>query len=281
MKQLSQEYCIGALSDTLEVSRSGFYAHRRKAQCRRYQEDQRLLERVEKIFIESGRTYGSPRLCVALRKTGWSCGKNRIARLMRVAGLRAKQKRAFRPRTTLSQHSLAIARNCLSELPAPDRPNQIWQSDLTYLHTSQGWLYLAVTLDAFSRRVVGWATSNNLHSTLVTEALERAWRNRRPGPGLLHHSDRGIQYASNRFRELLQTMGATASMSRKANCYDNALVESFFATLKHECFAKRPPSTFEQTRLLLFHYIESFYNRLRLHSALGFLSPLQFENRFL
>ncbi len=232
-------------------------------------------------MFESERSYGSPRLCKALRASGWICGKNRIARLMRLAGLRARQKRAFRPQTTLSQHSLAIARNWLAKVPAPDRPNQIWQSDITYLPTTQGWLYLAVTLDACSRKVVGWATSNNLHSTLVTDALERAWRNRRPGPGLLHHSDRGIQYASKRFRELLQSIGATASMSRKANCYDNALAESFFATLKIECFGKRQPTSAEQTRLRLFHYIESFYNRRRLHSALGFLSPLQFENQFL
>lgn len=281
MKELRTEHSIGALSKTLEVSRSGFYADGRKAQGRRYQKDKRLLRQVEKLFVESGRTYGSPRLCAALRASGWVCGKNRIARLMRLAGLRTRQKRAFRPQTTLSHHSMPIARNWLAKVPTPDRPNQIWQSDLTYLPTTQGWLYLAVTLDACSRTVVGWATSDNLHSTLVTEALERAWRNRRPGPGLLHHSDRGIQYASNRFRGLLQSIGVTASMSRKANCYDNALVESFFATLKTECFAKRQPTTAEQTRRLLFHYIESFYNRRRLHSSLGFLTPLQFENRFL
>lgn len=281
MKELAKEYSVGALANALEVSRSGFYADKRKVQGRRYQQDRELLRQIEKVFVDSGRTYGSPRLCAVLRGCGWHCGKNRIARLMRVAGLHARQKRVFRPQTTLSEHSLAIARNWLARMPAPDRPNRIWQSDITYLPTTQGWLYLAVTLDACSRRVVGWATSDNLHSTLVTEALERAWRNRRPGPGLVHHSDRGIQYASNRFRSLLQSIAATASMSRKANCYDNALVESFFSTLKTECFGKRQPTTTEQTRLLLFQYIESFYNPRRLHSALGFLSPLQFENRFL
>lgn len=281
MRELRKEHCVGRLSETLEVSRSGFYADERKSRGRRHRENQQLLRRAEKIFFDSGRTYGSPRLCAALRSSGWSCGKNRVARLMRQAGLRARQKRAFRPQTTLSQHSLTIARNWLAKVPAPDRPNQIWQSDLTYLPTTQGWLYLAVTLDAYSRKVVGWATSNNLRSTLVTEALERAWRNRRPDPGLLHHSDRGIQYASKSFRLLLRTIGITPSMSRKANCYDNALVESFIATLKTECFASQQPTSIDQTRLRLFHYIESFYNRHRLHSALGYLSPLQFENRFL
>jgi len=281
MRELSKEHCVGRLSETLEVSRSGFYADKSKSRGRRYQENQQLLRRAQKIFVQSGRTYGSPRLCAALRSSGWYCGKNRIARLMRQAGLRARQKRTFRPQTTLSEHSLTIARNWLAKVPSPDRPNQIWQSDLTYLPTTQGWLYLAVTLDAYSRKVVGWATSDNLHSTLVTEALERAWRNRRPDPGLLHHSDRGIQYASKSFRLLLRSIGVTPSMSRKANCYDNALVESFMATLKTECFANQQPTTIEQTRLRLFHYIESFYNRHRLHSALGYLSPLQFENRFL
>jgi putative transposase len=280
MNQLVKEYSIAPLADTLEVSRSGFYADQGKDQGRRRQEDQQLLKKIEKQFVQSRRTYGSPRLWAALRAKGCACGKNRVARLMRTAGLQARQKRTFRPKTTLSQHSLAVAPNWLAKVPAPDRPNQVWQSDITYLPTTQGWLYLAVTLDACSRKVVGWATSESLRSNLVTEALERAWRSRRPAPGLLHHSDRGIQYASERFRRLLQRFGASASMSRKANCYDNALSESFFATLKTECFARRQLDSNHQTRLRLFHYIESFYNRRRLHSALDYLSPLQFENRF-
>lgn len=280
MKQLTPEYSVAALADTLEVSKSGFYVEGHKDQRQRCQEDRHLLKEIQQQFAQSRQTYGSPRICAALRAKGRVCGKNRVARLMRCAGLRARQKRAFRPRTTLSQHSLAVANNWLIKVPAPDRPNQIWQSDITYLHTTEGWLFLAITLDTCSRKVVGWATSKSLHSTLVTEALERAWQNRRPYPGLLHHSDRGIQYASSAFRELLKSVGATASMSRKANCYDNALAESFFATLKTECFNLSQPLNTQQTRFELFDYIETFYNRHRLHSALGFLSPLQFENRF-
>jgi putative transposase len=280
MKQLTSEHSVTALADTLEVSKSGFYAEGHKDQGQRRQEDQELLKEIKEAFVHSRHTYGSPRLQAALRNKGWVCGKNRVARLMRSAGLRARQKRAFRPRTTLSQHDLAVPDNWLAKVPKPDRPNQIWQSDITYLHTTEGWLYLAVVLDTCSRKVVGWATSKSLHATLATEALERAWQSRRPPPGLLHHSDRGIQYASSRFRELLQNFGATASMSRKGNCYDNALPESFFATLKTECFGHHSqPLTNQQTRFELFDYIETFYNPHRLHSALGFISPLQFENR--
>ncbi len=280
MEALAPDYSIAQLAEILAVSKSGFYAHRRKAGRPRRQQDEQLQGLVKALFFQSRRTYGSPRLWAALRAQGWRCGKNRVARLLRAAGLSARQKRRFRPQTTQSIHPRPLAPNWLAKVPAPERPDQLWQSDITYLPTQEGWLYLAVTLDACSRKVVGWATSSTLHTTLVTEALERAWRTRRPAPGLLHHSDRGIQYASARFRTQLQVLGATPSMSRPANCYDNALVESFFATLKTECFAQRAPASKRQTRLLLFDYIETFYNRRRSHSSLGYLSPLEFENRF-
>ncbi|HWM25242.1 MAG TPA: IS3 family transposase [Chthoniobacterales bacterium] len=281
METLAADHSIAQLAEILAVSKSGFYAHRRKAGRPRRQQDELLHKLLKALFSQSRRTYGSPRLCAALRAQGWRCGKNRVARLLRAAGLSARQKRRFRPQTTQSIHSLPLTPNWLAKVPAPERPNQLWQSDITYLPTHQGWLYLAVTLDACSRKVVGWATSSTLHSTLVTEALQRAWRTRRPAPGLLHHSDRGSQYASAPFRAQLHCLGAVSSMSRPANCYDNALVESFFATLKTECFAQRSPVSKRQTRLLLFDYIETFYNRRRSHSALGYLSPLDFENRFL
>ncbi|HWM24183.1 MAG TPA: IS3 family transposase [Chthoniobacterales bacterium] len=281
METLAPDHSIAQLAEILAVSKSGFYAHRRKACRPRRQQDEQLHRLLKALFFQSRRTYGSPRLCAALRAQGWRCGKNRVARLVRAAGFSVRQKRRFRPQTTQSIHPLALTPNWLAKVPAPERPDQLWQSDITYLHTQEGWLYLAVTLDAYSRKVVGWATASTLHSTLVTEAFQRAWRTRRPAPGLLHHSDRGIQYASARFRAQLHSLGAVSSMSRPGNCYDNALVESFFATLKTECFARRPPASKRQTRLLLFDYIETFYNRRRSHSALGYLTPLDFENRFL
>jgi len=280
METLAPDHSIAQLAEILAVSKSGFYAHRRKACRPRRQQDEQLHRLLKALFFQSRRTYGSPRLWAALRAQGWRCGKNRVARLVRAAGFSVRQKRRFRPQTTQSIHPLALTPNWLAKVPAPERPDQLWQSDITYLHTQEGWLYLAVTLDAYSRKVVGWATGSTLHSTLVTEAFQRAWRTRRPAPGLLHHSDRGIQYASARFRAQLHRLGAVSSMSRPGNCYDNALVESFFATLKTECFAQRPPATKSRTRLLLFDYIETFYNRRRSHSALGYLTPLDFENRF-
>jgi putative transposase len=196
---------------------------------------------------------------------------------MRQCGLRAKQKRRFRPATTDSSHKLPIAENWLAKVPAPDRPNQVWVADITYIETAEGWLYLAGILDACSRRCVGWHAGDSLCSKLVTRAWQKAWKNQRPGPGLLHHSDRGIQYASSDFQRLLHCCGAAASMSCKANCYDNAMMESFWATLKTECFASFIPRTKQQAKLMIFDYLETFYNRRRLHSSIGYHSPLEFE----
>ena len=236
--------------------------------------------RSKPLFIASRKTYGSPRILHALRKTGRRCGKNRIARLMRENHLRPTQKRRFRPKTTQSDHKLPIAQNWLARMPAPDRPRQIWVADITYIQTAEGWLYLSGILDACSRRCVGWQADDSLATSLVTRAWRNAWKSQRPDPGLVHHSDRGIQYASTDFRALLHSCGAAPSMSRKANCYDNAMMESFWATLKTECFGSSIPQTKQQAKLMLFDYIETFYNRSRLHSALGYQSPLEFENNF-
>ena len=216
--------------------RTGYYAHRHKPRQPRRLQDQKLAAQIQPIFQQSRRTYGSPRVHAALHRAGERCGKNRVARLMRQQGLRAKQKRRFRPQTTQSQHHLPVAENWLAKVPAPTRPNQIWVGDITDLPTSEGWLYLAVILDACSRKVVGWQVEDHLESSLVTEALKQARQRRGPAPGLLHHSDRGVQYASRAQRALLATYHITTSMSRKGNCYDNAMAESFFATLKAEAF---------------------------------------------
>jgi transposase InsO family protein len=268
------------MADALAVSKSGFFAHQRKEERPRRQQDKQLLDQIEPLFMASRKTYGSPRLMHALRKSGWRCGKNRIARLMRSRGLRARQKRRFQPKTTQSDHKLPVAQNWLAKIHAPDRPGQVWLSDITYIQTLEGWLYVSGVLDHCSRRCVGWHASESLATSLVTKAWKKAWQNQRPAPGLLHHCDRGVQYASSDFTTLLKSYGASASMSRKANPYDNAMMESFFATLKTECFGNQIPKSRREAKLILFHYIETFYNRSRLHSALHYQSPLEFENQF-
>jgi putative transposase len=272
-------HCLTEMADALEISKSGFHAHQRKAERPRAQQDSKLSQAIEPIFVVSRRTYGSPRIMHALRRSGWRCGKNRIARLMRSRGLRARQKRRFRPKTTQSDHKLPVAPNWLSRIPKPDRPGQVWLGDITYIQTEEGWLYLSGILDHCSRRCVGWHADQSLESSLVTRAWEKAISNQKPEPGLLHHSDRGVQYASTRFQTLLHSCGGAASMSRKANPYDNAMMESFFATLKTECFENQIPKSRREAKLILFDYIETFYNRYRLHSSLGYQSPLEFENK--
>ena len=279
MNHLKAEYQVEALAQALEVSPSGYYAHQHKPQGVRAQQDRQLVQTIQPIFQASRRTYGSPRIQVALRRKGVRCGKNRIARLMRENQWRARQKRRFVPRTTQSDHGLPIAANWLAQVPAPVKPNQVWVVDITYIATGEGWVYLAVVLDACSRKVAGWAMGISLETSLVTEALRRAQKERRPPPGLLHHSDRGVQYASSAYRALLATYQITPSMSRPANPYDNAIAESFMATLKTECF-DHLPATRDQAKLLVFDYLETFYNPRRLHSALGYQSPVEFENQF-
>ena len=228
---LKETYALDQLLAALEVSKSGLSAHRHKAQTPRRQKDQELIEMIRPIFEQSRQTYGSPRLCAVLRAQGVRIGKNRIARLMRQSGLQARQKRRFRPQTTLSKHNLPLTQNWLAKVPAPERPNQVWLADITYIPTAEGWLYLAVELDACSRKILGWSTRADLSTGLVLEAWQMATRRHSPAPGLLHHSDRGCQYASSDFQSLLQKSKACGSMSRRANPYDNAIMESFFATL--------------------------------------------------
>lgn len=275
---MKDEHPIAVLAETLEVSVSGFFAHRRKAQGQRRQQDDELAATIVPIFTASRRTYGCPRVTAALRRQGVRCGKNRVARLMRENALRPRQKRKrWRPTTTDSNHVQPVAENWLARVPAPTQPDQVWVADITYVDTEEGWLYLSGILDACTRRLVGWQTGETLAAELVIQAWRKAVQARRPGPGLLHHSDRGVQYASGAMRALLTEQGAAASMSRQGNCYDNAMMESFWATLKAECFADKQPPTRQAAKLQIFDYVEGFYNRTRLHSSLGYQSPLAFE----
>lgn len=279
MNALRQEYPVAALAQVLEVSPSGYYAQQYKRQRPRAEQDRILAQQIQQTFQASRATYGSPRIRACLQRQGLRPGKNRVARLMRQLGLRARQKRRFVPRTTQSNHDQPIAPNWLAKVPTPDRPDQVWVVDITYIPTGQGWVYLAIVLDACSRKVVGWALATSLETSLVTAALNRAQKARRPAPGLLHHSDRGIQYASSAYRALLAQLKIIPSMSRAANPYDNALAESFMATFKTECFHQMPAS-YAEARLRVFDYLETFYNPKRLHSALGYQSPVEFENQF-
>jgi transposase InsO family protein len=280
MKTLLPDFPILALARALEVSRSGFHAHLHKAARPRRQADAALIALLTQAFAESHQTYGSPRLHHELQAQGQRCGRNRVARLMREASLRPKQKRRFHPQTTDARHSHPIAPNWLARVPTPDRPGMIWQSDITFIPTGEGWLFLAFTLDSCSRRVAGYHCAEEITAELTTTAFQRACVRHPPSPGLLHHSDRGTQYAASLFQAELKAFGVTASMSRSGNPYDNALAESFVATLKTECFGPYVPGTRLEARLLIFHYLEAFYNPKRRHSSLGYRSPAEFEALF-
>ena len=265
----------------LGLSRSGFYAQAMKAQRPRRLQDQKLSKELSALFAQSRSTYGSRRLQQLLARQAIYCGRNRILRLMSQLRLQVLQKRRFRPLTTQSRHPEPIAPNRLKELAqAPSAPHQVWCADLTYLPSQQdGWLYLAAELDLCSKRVVGWKLARSLTTPLVKDPFERAVKLWSVCPKI-HPSDRGVQYASSSFRQLLDSHQVLPSMSRAGCCYDNAAIESFWATLKTECFHHQLPLNLSHAQALLFDYIETFYNPQRLHSALGYLSPLEFENRF-
>ena len=264
---------------TLAVSPGGYYAHQHKDQRQRRVQDAVLSLKISTAFDASRRTYGSPRIMHTLRHEGACHGKNRIARLMRSQGLQVQQKRRFVPRTTMTDKDSPVSPNHLLQRPAATRLNEVWLTDITYLPTAEGFLYLAAELDLFSRRIIGWSTHTSLATELTTQAFERALQARPAATlaDLLHHSDRGCQYTSTTFRQRLSLCQITQSMSRKGNCYDNAAMESFWATLKAECFGTTIPATRAQAHLMVFDYIETFYNPVRLHSALGFQSPVDFE----
>lgn len=262
----------------LHVSRSGFYAWRRRAPSQQERRREELDEHILKAHRQSRETYGSPRIHRELVANGVPCAENTVAKLMRNAGLRSRAQKRFKPRTTDSRHAQPIAGNTLNRGFQVDEPDKVWAADITYVPTSRGWLYLAIVLDLCTRRVVGWATADHLRAELAASALRMALEHRRPSQGVLHHSDRGVQYASEQYRQLLADHNLEASMSGVGNCYDNAVVESFFSTLKRELIHHTTYKTHEEAHQSIFEYIEVFYNRRRLHSTLGYRSPAEYEN---
>jgi transposase InsO family protein len=273
-----QEFKITAMCRVLKVSRSGYYAWRKRPVSKREMANQKLTEQIEEIHQESRQTYGSPRIHAELADQGVKCGHNRVARLMRKAELRAKQKRKFKVTTTDSVHNYPVAPNLLAQDFQASQPNEKWVADITYIATAEGWLYLAAVMDLYSRRIVGWAMSDSLERWLPLAALQMALETRQPPPGLLHHSDRGSQYASDDYQAVLTNYQIQGSMSRTGNCYDNAPIESFFGTLKTELVHHRHYATRAEAKTDIFEYIEVFYNRFRRHSALDNLCPIVFEN---
>lgn len=271
------EFPVRRMCEVLDVSPSGYYAWRRRPPSAREMANQELMQKIEMVFEESGETYGSPRVHQALIRQGVRCSKNRVARLMRLRGLKAKQTKRYRA-TTRRNRAHPVAPNRLQRDFVAHRPNEKWLADITYIPTQEGWLYLAVILDLYSRRVVGWAMSERMTEGLTLNALRMALQQRRPGPGLIHHSDQGSQYTGHAYQALLKEHGIEASMNGVGSWYDNAPMESFLGTLKSERVHHILYHTRDEARADLFSYIEGFYNRRRLHSALGYLSPEEFEH---
>jgi transposase InsO family protein len=278
MKTLATNYPLADLAWALDVSRSGYYRWLNAPESKRARAARQLTEHIRRIHLQSRQSYGSPRVFHKLLREGVKTSENRVARLMQAAGIKARSKRAFRPRTTDSNHGNPIAPNRLKGDPAPTAPNQVWVADITYVWTLEGWIYLAAVMDLFSRKIVGWSLAQTMETSLVKEALHRALNNRQPVAGLLHHSDRGSQYASSAFRALLHAWQIKPSMSGAACCYDNAAMESFWSTLKTEIQLPAPFENIQAARRAIFDYIETFYNPKRLHSALDYQSPVDFES---
>lgn len=271
-----QDYALSEMCLVLEVSISGYRSWRRGGKAdRRRLTDAQLLALIRAIHEELKGAYGSPRMVLELRARGFSASKERVERLMREHGIRARHKRRFKV-TTDSKHKLPIAPNLLDRNFTTAAPNQVWTSDITYLWTDEGWLYLAIVLDLFNREVIGWSLKPHMTADIVSDALTMAWFRRKPTPGVMHHSDRGSQYASQAFQDKLAEYGMICSMSRKGNCWDNAPTESWFNSFKNERVHGRRFRTREPMTAMAFEYIEVFYNRRRLHSTLGYKSPALF-----
>lgn len=271
---------VRQMCQLLEVCPSGYYAWTGRKPIERQARQLELIETIRQTHRRSRGTYGSPRVHAELKKQGVSCSRKRVERLMRQEQIRSSRHKRFRVCTTDSSHGRPVTANVLDRQFEQSGPDQAWVTDITYVATDQGWLYLASVMDLFSRRIIGWATSDEQRTGLAAEALEMAIRARRPGEGLLHHSDRGTQYASEDYQALLERHGIRCSMSRSGNCWDNASMESFFKTFKVELVYQEHYATREEARKSIYEYIDLFYNRQRLHSSLGYRSPVEFENQW-
>lgn len=271
-------YSLTILCRVLRVSRSGYYAWKKRPESCRVVDNQHLVTRIRQIHKESWGTYGSPRVHRQLRLDGMLCSRGRVERLMSSNRIYGQSRRRFVV-TTDSKHTLPVSPNILDRKFSVMALDRVWVSDITYIPTNEGWLYLAGVLDLCSRRIVGWSMSKSLERSVVMDALTMAYRHRKPGQGLIHHADRGCQYASQDYQSLLASYGMQSSMSRKGDCWDNAPMESFFATLKKELVHGFKFRTREEARRMIFEYIEVFYNRQRLHSSLGYVSPATFEQQ--
>lgn len=270
-------YPVRLMCAVLEVSPAGYYAWRDRPVSERTKSNATLLAAIRQVHQDSSGRYGSPRVHTVLRRQGRGASRGRIERMMRRHGIRAIMAPPRRVRTTDSRHDLPIAPNLIARDFTAPAPNRVWLADITYIPTAEGWLYLAAVMDLFSRKIVGWAMRDHMQVELASAALTMAIQQQRPQAGLIHHSDRGVQYASHAYRNTLTAAGITASMSRKADCYDNAPMESFFHTLKTELVHHRNYKTRAEAQRDIFTFIEGFYNRTRLHSAIGYIAPIEME----
>jgi putative transposase len=279
IQELSNQYPVRTLCEVLEVARSGYYLWRQGRKPERELFNGHLVEQIKRVYELRRGTYGSPRVTAQLRREGHWCNHKRVERLMRQQGLKGRSSRRRRVCTTNSSHDQPVAANLLLGRPAPGRVDEVWVADITYVPTNQGWLYVAAVMDLYSRQILGWSVWESLQAEGALQALKRAMTRRGYPSGVIHHSDRGIQYASSVYQRELQRGRLVPSMSRKGNCYDNAAMEAFWSTLKREAMAESAAWSKERVRRELFEYIEAHYNRSRLHSSLGYQSPVDFEHQ--
>src|SRR6476661_6110213 len=279
IERLSNEHAVRDLCEFLGGSRSGYHTWKKGQASARDQANHQVLAEIKEVFEAKRGRYGSPRITEELRRAGRTCNHKRVERLMREEGLKARRSKRRRVCTTDSDHDQPIAPNLLLGRAAPTRTDEVWVADITYILTAEGWVFLAAVMDLYSRQILGWSVWESLHAGGAVQALQRALVKRRPAKGLIHHSDRGVQYACQSYRDALEAAGLVPSMSRKGNCYDNAAMEAFWSTLKREAMAESQTWSKDRVRRTLFEYIEGSYNRSRLHSSLGYQSPVDFENQ--